>query len=182
VKEFLVTDDGDISDGHHTFRELYRYRLLYNALLFNEWSNFGLHDTHKSKNHHDGEPAFGGGWFIVVAQLPTGQISNHYKLEFWDLFKIEARELPAEYDGHTPAVAADRMERLLRPGPTPCPEGFHWIGQPATSCDECGLPAWEHEGMATSNRLESPFHNSLLVLRPWNPGEREEIKAKWGPK
>lgn len=23
---------------------------------------------------------------------------------------------------------------------------FHCIGQPLTSCDECGKPAWEHEG------------------------------------
>lgn len=27
---------GEISDGYHTFNELYRYRMLYNAAFFNE--------------------------------------------------------------------------------------------------------------------------------------------------
>jgi len=35
-----------------------------------------------------GEYCFGGGWFLVVAVLPTGQISNHYELKHWDLLNI----------------------------------------------------------------------------------------------
>jgi hypothetical protein len=33
------------------------------------------------KNHSDGTQCFNGQWFIVVAQLPTGQISNHYNIK-----------------------------------------------------------------------------------------------------
>jgi hypothetical protein len=62
------------------------------------------------QNFCDGELCFGGGWFIVVATLPTGQISNHYELEDWDLFKCEEREKGAEWDGHTPT---DVITRLL---------------------------------------------------------------------
>jgi hypothetical protein len=40
----------------------------------------------KSLKHSDGELCFSEGWFIVVAELPTGQISNHYKVEDMDLF------------------------------------------------------------------------------------------------
>lgn len=106
----------DLSDGHHTFRELYRYRLLYNSALFNEWSKLGLYETHKSRFHHDGSIPFGDPkWFIVVAQLPTGQISNHYRMDDWKLFQIKSRGLAAVYDGHTPAEAADRLEEFLRP-------------------------------------------------------------------
>ncbi|HEY6018646.1 MAG TPA: hypothetical protein VIY48_01790 [Candidatus Paceibacterota bacterium] len=108
--------DGDISDGHHTFTELYMYRRIYNAALFNEWAKQGLYDVHKSFYHHDGEPCFGGGWFIVVAQLPTGQISNHYKTKHWDEFRIPEREMAAIYDGHTPALAAGRMIDFLNLG------------------------------------------------------------------
>lgn len=103
-------DAGDVSDGYHTFRELYDFRKMYNAALFNEWAVQGKYRVHKSKRHHDGEECFGGGWFIVVALLPGGQISNHYKLSDWDLFRLpEAEKAMFEYDGHT---GADTLERL----------------------------------------------------------------------
>lgn len=101
--------DGSTSDGYHTFDELYAYRRAYNAALFNEWAAQGKYGVHKSWKHSDGEPCFGGGWFIVVAQLPTGMISNHYKAEHWDLFRCEVRELSDEYDGHTPQIALQRL-------------------------------------------------------------------------
>lgn len=121
-----MTVTGETSDGYHTFEELYRYRMLYNACLFNEWYRDAKYDVHKSLKHSDGTYCFSqsktrsaesGGkedWFIVVAHLPTGQISNHYRIQHWDLFNIEDRELSAEYDGHTPEIVADRLERFLR--------------------------------------------------------------------
>jgi hypothetical protein len=66
--------DENTSDGYHTFKELYEFRLLYNASLFNEWALSNKYDVHKSKKHSDGLECFGGGWFIVMAELPTGQI------------------------------------------------------------------------------------------------------------
>ena len=72
--------ENELSDGWHTFNDLYEFRKLYNAILFNEWYGRGLYDIHKSIKHNDGELCFGGGWFIVVAVLPDGQISNHYKM------------------------------------------------------------------------------------------------------
>lgn len=111
------------SDGYHTFKELYEFRKAYNVALFNEWGRKGLipnpngsyhpkYYVHKSWKHHDGELCFGGGWFIVVAVLPTGQISNHYKAEDWDLFKIrETEKALFEFDGHT---SEDVINRLLK--------------------------------------------------------------------
>jgi len=111
---FHVTEDGKISDGHHTFEELYEYRLLYNAALFNTWARLGLYGVHKSRFHHDGTVPFGDPkWFIVVAELPTGQILNHYRVTDWRLFKILERDLPNVYDGHTPAVVAQRLTDFL---------------------------------------------------------------------
>lgn len=106
------------SDGHHTFAELYTYRMLYNAALFNEWRKWGVYDVHKSTRHHDGEECFGGGWFIVVAQLPTGQISNHYPMSDWYRFRIPERPLAAKWDGHTPAEAAERLRAFIATTPT----------------------------------------------------------------
>ena len=106
-----LAKSGEFSDGYHTFNELYYYRMLYNAAFFNllpkEW-------VHKSKRHHTGEECFGGGWFIVMANLPTGQISNHYELKYWDLFQVPEKEFADEWDGHTPQEAAERLHKYLQ--------------------------------------------------------------------
>lgn len=125
---------GELSDGYHTFNELYEFRKVYNATLFNEWGKDSTliggwvyrvtednpkgkieipkakYDVHKSWKHSDGELCFGGGWFIVSAMLPTGLISNHYEAKDWDLFKIPEEPIAKyEYDGHT---AEDVLKRL----------------------------------------------------------------------
>jgi hypothetical protein len=133
----LEGERGQLSDGFHSFQELYAFRKLYNALLFNEWakqvetkktwikdvngylkqqivSQNVKYDVHKSTRHHDGELCFGGGWFIVVAVLPSGQISNHYEMKDWDLFKVpEVEKAKHEYDGHTSQDVLERMEELI---------------------------------------------------------------------
>jgi hypothetical protein len=89
-----------------------------------DWSNFNKtfdkinghlpkHLVHKSRRHNDGEYPFGkDNWFIVSAILPTGQISNHYPMEDWDLFMIpETEKALFEFDGHT---SQDVIERLLK--------------------------------------------------------------------
>ncbi len=115
-------DVSQVSDGWHTFSELYDIRLAYNVALFNEWAcdydfakgiNEVQHDVHKSIRHHDGELCFGGGWFIVVASLPTGQISNHYEMKHWDLFRIpETPTAKYEWDGHTTEDVINRLKNL----------------------------------------------------------------------
>lgn len=111
-------DTGEVSDGYHTFNELYEYRLLYNASMFNELAKQGLYDVHKSKRHSDGEIPFGdSNWFIVMAELPTGQISNHYEMKDWDLFQIPEKEKANAWDGHTPKDVAERIRKFLTPKP-----------------------------------------------------------------
>lgn len=108
-------DMGEVSDGYHTFNELYRYRMLYNAAFFNLLARNGQVEVCKSRRHSDGEKCFGSDdWFIVMAILPTGQVSNHYKSKYWDLFDVPERETAFEYDGHTPNEAADRLEKYLK--------------------------------------------------------------------
>ena len=104
----------DVSDGYHSFKELYEFRKVYNACLFNEWAKQNKYDVHKSKCHFDGDECFGGGWFIVVAILPDGQISNHYKLKDWNLFKCEETE-KAKYifDGHTTLDVLKRLKKII---------------------------------------------------------------------
>ena len=108
-----MINTGSISDGYHTFDELYEFRKVYNAALFNEWGNNGKYHVHKSMRHHDGEECFGGGWFIVMADLPGGQISNHYEMKDWDLFRIPVHDKAAlEFDGHTSNDVLERLKSL----------------------------------------------------------------------
>ena len=111
-----------ISDGYHTFNVLYDFRAMYNAALFNEWAkqltnDIPKYNVHKSWRHHDGELCFGGGYFIVTAQLPDGQISNHYKADRWDLFKIPETECALyPFDGHTSEDVLHRVSKTLIDG------------------------------------------------------------------
>jgi hypothetical protein len=125
-----LKDMGEISDGYHTFNELYEFRKMYNAALFNSWGKqlesipgefdeLGMnplrakYDVHKSIRHSDGVECFGGGWFIVMAILPGGQISNHYKMEDWDLFQIpEVEIVKYPYDGHSAQDVLDRLKEV----------------------------------------------------------------------
>lgn len=108
--------DGNTSDGYHTFNELYEFRKAYNIALFNEWAANGKCFVHKSWRHNDGELCFGGGWFIVVAVLPQGQISNHYEAKDWDLFHIQETEKALfEFDGHTGADVIERLKSYTTP-------------------------------------------------------------------
>lgn len=103
---------GEASDGHHTHRELYEYRMLYNAHAARGWLASGV-PVVKSRRHSDGQECFGGGWFVVVATLPTGQVSNHYRDQHWDLFDVPAVDLAPTYDGHTPQDGVQRLRQAL---------------------------------------------------------------------
>lgn len=67
------------------------------------------------------------------------------------------------------------------PEPEPC-RGFRWIGQSFATCDGCGKPAWEHDGMLMLRPGSSPFGDSDMdwEVKPWGPGEADAIRRKWG--
>lgn len=133
--------NGNTSDGYHTFNELYEFRKLYNAALFNEWAKNGnyvkrfvetpnapygathkidhyyqaKYDVHKSLCHYDGERCFDGTWFVVVAMLPGGQITNHYKVDDWDLFNIPSVDKAKyKFDNHTSQDVLERLTNLCK--------------------------------------------------------------------
>jgi hypothetical protein len=102
----------NVSDGYHTFDELYMHRLALTVVLFTA----NRRHAWKSKQHHpDGDPMFGG-FFIVGMDLPDGTvITYHYKLEYWDLFERvpEITHAPA-WDGHSPNDVIDRLLKYAK--------------------------------------------------------------------
>lgn len=104
---------GEASDGHHTHNELYTARLMLTAHAMLGWQAAG-YQVCRSRLHHDGEVPFGGGWFIVHAELRAGPITFHYQDEHWQLFTgiPEVTRAPL-WDGHTSEVAMLRLAESL---------------------------------------------------------------------
>ena len=92
-----INDIGQISDGYHTFDSLYYQRCILFAALVKQNKD----KAWKSRNHEDGEPCFGGGWFIVGINTPEGQYTYHYENKYWVLFNCKELEKAPKWDGHT---------------------------------------------------------------------------------
>ena len=104
----------EIDEQQDLIEGLYDFRLTYNALLFNEWAENQKYEVYKSRRHNDGELCFDGEYFIVVAQLPTGQVTNHYHIRHWDMFKInEYEKVKEDFDGHTPSDVIERLQQVI---------------------------------------------------------------------
>ena len=102
-------ETGKVSDGYHTFDELYDHRCL-NFLGFQAMLHYC--PAWKSRNHHDGSSF--EGWFIAGIQLPEGQISYHIPDKYWDLCKAPEQKNAPEWDGHTSADVIDRLAGWLK--------------------------------------------------------------------
>lgn len=92
-----VEDIGEVSDGYHTFNQLYHQRAILFACIVNSHSDISW----KSHKHENGELCFGGGWFIVGIDTPQGQYTYHYEDKYWDIFKCKELEVSKHWDGHT---------------------------------------------------------------------------------
>lgn len=118
-----VIDSNKISDGYHTFGELYEHRItLFIALC--KWYNsrMGLDSTSgvmgryvwRSKKHSDGELAFGGNWFVLGINKERGeQITYHLPMDKWDECEFAKElKLAPEWDGHTSEDVLNRLKEL----------------------------------------------------------------------
>jgi hypothetical protein len=101
------TGIGDLSDGYHTFNELYHHRAILFSVICNEHPDISW----KSKLHHDG--TMFDGMFIVGINTPEGQATYHYDINpYWDMFRVRELEKAPEWDGHTPTQAIERIASL----------------------------------------------------------------------
>ena len=103
-----LNDKGQISDGSHTFDELYYHRMVLFSVICNSHKNI----SYKSKLHDDG--TMYPGYFIVGIKTPEGDYSYHYELKYWDMFKVPEIERAPKWDGHKPEDVT-RLISLLSP-------------------------------------------------------------------
>jgi hypothetical protein len=98
-KQESSKDMGEVSDGYHTFNQLYHQRAILFATIVNQNKNISW----KSYKHSDGKYCFdsNGEWFIVGIDTPEGSYTYHYKKEYWDYFDCKELDCGKEWDGHT---------------------------------------------------------------------------------
>lgn len=107
-----VADKGEISDGYHTFNELYHHR----AVLFSVVCHCHKFFAWKSKKHADG--SMYDGMFIVGINTPNGPATYHYDIDpYWGMFDVKELENAPEWDGHTPTDAIERIASLVHRPP-----------------------------------------------------------------
>ena len=94
---------GNISDGYHTFNELYHHRNGLFMLVCNSHKNISW----KSKLHSNG--TMFEGYFIAGIETPKGQATYHMELKYFDKFKVKEYEKAPGYDGHTSNDAISRI-------------------------------------------------------------------------
>ena len=129
IDEIPAADVEKMSDGYHTFADLYEQRLILSAALAKNNPN-----AWKSKRHEDGSVPFGGGWFIMGFDTDEGCYTYHYELKDWDLFQCKELDKGKPWDGHTSKdvrrllsiPAADAVPVVWCKECKPCdPEHYH---------------------------------------------------------
>lgn len=98
------TDMSQVSDGFHTFAELYESRTLLwiRLCLGNSSSAFWRHHL--------------PGWPILGMKLSTGQISFHVEEKYLPLFSLYIDEGGPEWDGHTTVDVHSRLLEEIKRG------------------------------------------------------------------
>lgn len=109
---------GEVSDGYHTFNQLYHQR----AVLFATIVNSNKDKAWKSFKHSDGKYCFNsnGEWFIVGVDTPQGCYTYHYEKQYWDMFDCKELQCGKEWDGHT----EEDVTRLLSLEQEPCEDAI----------------------------------------------------------
>jgi hypothetical protein len=85
---------GKVSDGYHTFDELYAHRQTLFVKLMNSTPDLSW----KSRQHEDGS-MYDGDWFVAGMHLPTGDVTYHLEGRFWDMAKVQALDFAPAWDG-----------------------------------------------------------------------------------
>jgi hypothetical protein len=101
---------GQISDGYHTFDELYEHR----CLLFLNLMATRPEISWRTRRHEDGTAI--KGYWIAGMRLPSGDVTYHVPNRLWrllDKYKVKTLPRAPKWDGHTSADVVKRLSRWL---------------------------------------------------------------------
>ena len=98
---------GQVSDGYHTFDELYEHR----HWLFLHFLN--IHNEIAFKTRRDHQGGIIAGWFIAGIDTDFGQITYHLPDRLWSRLDVEIIPQNSNYDGHTSQEIISRLGQVL---------------------------------------------------------------------
>lgn len=141
--EIPSTGIGDLSDGYHTFNELYHHRAVLFSVVCNDHKNLAW----KSLNHNDPNEPMYEGMFIVGIETPNGQATYHYDIEpYWNMFDVPVFDQAPKWDGHTPTDAILRIGSLCKVE----------SAEKTYQCKKCEFVAHSPIELAQHSRKEHP--------------------------
>lgn len=117
INEFIqdeLVDTDLISDGYHTFLELYDHRVTIFIALCRMAQECGK-EVWRSKRHSDGELCFGTGtqYVLGIGKDEGEQITYHVTMKRWDETNdIQELDKAPTFDGHTSKDVLDRLKDL----------------------------------------------------------------------
>jgi hypothetical protein len=120
IKSITNIDKGAISDGFHTFADLYNHRNELFIALCRAMMPVGTGlKPWRTKKHSDGSPAGGvpvDQWFILGLGKEEGkQMTYHLPIAKWDACEFaETLEQAPEFDFHTPQIVLDRLKEVAK--------------------------------------------------------------------
>ena len=109
VQEILTDDIGSVSDGYHTFHELYEHRITLYIAFCHYMRNRSLIPFWKSKKHSDGS-LYEGFFILGIYKGKGAQITYHIPMKYWnDTDFADTLDKAPEYDGHS---SQDVLQRI----------------------------------------------------------------------
>lgn len=108
----IASGNFTISDGYHTFEELYDHRITLFIALCKERDARFQQEVWRSKVNGDGSTW--NGWFILGLVRAAGdQITYHIPLDRWEETDFaETLDKAPEFDGHTSQDVLERLKKL----------------------------------------------------------------------
>lgn len=102
----IPCDPGKVSDGYHTFDDLYDHRCHLMIALMTRMPELSW----RADKNDDGNKW--PGWFTAGIYLPTGTITYHLPQWMWSMLDgkdIETYDVGPKWDGHTSADVVTRL-------------------------------------------------------------------------
>lgn len=159
-----IKDIGDLSDGFHTFNQLYYQRMMLFATIVKQ----NRDRAWKSLRHENGELCFGGGWFIVGIDTPEGSYTYHYEDNYYSLFDCVELKRGKHWDGHT----EKDVTRLLSLPTLEKQEADRWIPVTERLPEEC-----EEVNITWVNTCPEPYYKDIKD-KPFT-GSGLYCKGRW---
>ncbi|HTB30807.1 MAG TPA: hypothetical protein VK808_02205 [Bacteroidia bacterium] len=108
----------EISDGYHTFHQLYEHRIvnyltLAKLLATNPAFIESKYRVWKSQLHSDGS-SFEGWFALGICEGEGDQITYHLPMSYWDkCWFAEALDMAPKWDGHSSQDVLDRLLAII---------------------------------------------------------------------